>query len=49
MEDLHGVRATIPTPWHDIKAGVAQSSIHPNAKGTPLYARVMEQALGSAQ
>lgn len=40
---------SIPTPWGDVKAGVAQASIHPNAKGTALYARVMEQALGGAR
>lgn len=39
----------IPSPWGDIKAGVAAASIHPNAKGTALYALVMEQALGGAE
>ncbi|OII14440.1 GDSL-type esterase/lipase family protein [Curtobacterium sp. MCBA15_008] len=40
---------TIPAPWGGIKGGIAQASIHPNAKGTALYAHVMEQALGATR
>lgn len=40
---------TLSTPWGGISGGIAQSSIHPNAKGTALYAQVMERALASTR